>query len=86
MAICEQCGNDYENAFVVMMNGESHTFDSFQCAIAQLAPTCTQCGNRIIGHGVEAIGNMYCSAHCAHADGVTKAVDHVGSAIVLNVE
>ena len=83
MATCEQCGNDYDNSFVVTMNGKSHTFDSFECAIAKLAPDCRQCGGKIIGHGVEAIGNVYCSAHCARADGVSDAVDHVGTAIVL---
>ena len=82
MTVCEQCGNDYEKSFVVTMNGESHTFDCFECAIAGLAPTCRNCGIKIIGHGVEAIDHMYCSAHCAHADGVTDAVDHVRTQMV----
>lgn len=82
MAICDQCGNDYHNAFVIVMNGESHTFDCFECAISQLAPSCQQCGNRIIGHGVEALEHVYCCAHCAHLGGVTAAVDHVRTAIV----
>jgi len=82
MAICEQCGNDYHNAFVITMNGKSHTFDSFECAIGALAPKCQQCSNRIIGHGIEATGHMYCCAHCAHLDGVTDAVDHVRTAMV----
>jgi hypothetical protein len=77
MATCEQCGNDYENAFVITMNGESHTFDSFECAIGLLAPTCRQCGNRIIGHGIEATGHIYCCAHCTRLDGISDAVDHV---------
>ena len=34
MAVCEQCGNDYANAFVITTNGKSHTFDCFECAIA----------------------------------------------------
>ena len=33
MARCETCGNDYDKAFQVTMNGSSHTFDSFECAI-----------------------------------------------------
>ena len=28
MAKCETCGNDYDKAFQVTMNGKSHTFDS----------------------------------------------------------
>lgn len=82
MAICEQCGNDYDGAFVVTIGGESHTFDSFECAIARLAPTCRKCGNRIIGHGIEALDHIYCCAHCAHADGVTDAVDHVRTQVL----
>src|SRR6267143_6035354 len=32
-ARCEVCGNDYDKAFQVTMRGDSHTFDSFECAI-----------------------------------------------------
>lgn len=74
---CESCGNDYDKAFVVNMNGEDHTFDSFECAINALAPTCKHCETRIVGHGVEADGQMYCGAHCAHTEGVRQAVDRV---------
>ena len=54
MAQCEICGNDYDKAFDISMAGKSHTFDSFECAIQALAPTCEHCGCRILGHGVEA--------------------------------
>lgn len=77
MTTCETCGNDYDKAFVVTMNGETHAFDSFECAINRLAPTCHHCDNRIIGHGIEADGRMYCCAHCAHEEGVRRAVDRV---------
>ena len=56
MARCERCGNDYDKAFQVMMAGKSHTFDSFECAIQSLAPTCAHCSTRIIGHGLEKDG------------------------------
>ena len=56
MAQCEVCGNNYDKAFEVRMGGETHIFDSFECAIQALAPTCAHCGNRIIGHGMEADG------------------------------
>ena len=74
---CESCGNDYDTAFVVTMNGKAHTFDSFECAINVLAPQCKHCGMRIIGHGVEARRKMYCGAHCAHTEGVPQAVDRI---------
>lgn len=72
---CEVCGNEYDKAFEVNMDGKAHIFDSFECAIRALAPTCANCGCRIIGHGLEAAGNFYCCAHCARADGVYDVED-----------
>lgn len=77
MAQCETCGNEYDKAFEIHINGTSHTFDSFECAIQTLAPTCGHCGCRIIGHGVESNGDMYCCAHCAARKGVSDAQDRV---------
>ncbi len=42
-----------------------------------MAPTCGHCGTRIIGHGIEAGGSMYCCAHCAEVSGVEGARDRV---------
>jgi hypothetical protein len=68
MGTCEVCGNRYEKAFSVKMpDGGAHTFDSFECAIQKLAPVCAHCQCRIIGHGIEANGKMFCCEHCAHA-------------------
>ena len=39
------------------------TFDSFECAINAMAPRCAHCDCRVIGHGVEAAGKIYCCAH-----------------------
>lgn len=75
MAKCEVCGNQYDKSFQVMMNGETHTFDSFECAIHALAPTCDSCGVTIVGHGVEAYSNIFCCAHCAEREGVTVLKD-----------
>ena len=69
MAVCEVCGNDYEMSFEVVAAGSRHTFDSFECAIQKLAPACAHCGCRILGHGHEAHGRMYCCAHCARHSG-----------------
>lgn len=77
MATCSVCGNDYDKTFQVTMAGRSQTFDSFECAIQALAPTCAHCHCRIIGHGVEAGGTMYCCAHCAQASGVSAVRDRV---------
>ena len=76
MAVCEVCGNDYDKAFEVRRGGDdTHVFDSLECAIHALAPTCDHCGCRVIGHGVEADGAMYCCAHCASQKGVTAVQD-----------
>ncbi len=79
MATCATCGNDYDKTMTVTLyNGTSHQFDSFECAIHLLAPTCSTCGVRIIGHGLEANGVMYCCDHCAQAEGVSGLEDRVG--------
>ncbi len=76
MAQCEVCGNDYDKAFTIEMPGSgSHTFDSFECAIHALAPTCDTCGVRVIGHGQEADGSFFCCAHCAEAAGASGVQD-----------
>jgi len=75
MPQCETCGNDYDKAFEVVINGQAHTFDSFECAIQALAPTCDHCGCRILGHGIEAKGTCFCCAHCAAASGVVGVAD-----------
>jgi hypothetical protein len=78
MPTCEVCGNEYDKAFRVRSaDGSEHTFDSFECAIHELAPTCAHCDCRIIGHGVEADGRMFCCAHCAAEVGVTAVTDRV---------
>jgi hypothetical protein len=75
MARCDVCGNEYDKAFQVVRGDESRTFDSFECAIHALAPTCDHCGCRVIGHGVEADGSIFCCAHCAQEQGVTQLAD-----------
>lgn len=77
MAQCEVCGNDYDKAFEVVMQSKSHVFDSFECAIQALAPTCRHCGCKIVGHGMEADGLFYCCANCAKQEGVSGARDRV---------
>lgn len=78
MARCEVCGNDYDKAFsITYPGGDPRTFDSFECAIHAMAPACSHCGCRVVGHGVEADGTVYCCAHCAKASGVREARDRV---------
>jgi hypothetical protein len=75
MAQCAVCGNDYDKTFDVVVDGQRHTFDSFECAIKRLAPECAHCACKIIGHGVEADGISYCCAHCARHAGESRLRD-----------
>ncbi|HEU0304476.1 MAG TPA: hypothetical protein VFR32_07840 [Gaiellaceae bacterium] len=75
MPVCDFCGNDYDKTFEVVSNGTRRTFDSFECAIEAMAPRCPHCGCRVIGHGVEADGQIFCCAHCARESGVQELQD-----------
>lgn len=75
MGKCETCGNQYSTTFTVTLEGTEHEFDSFECAIQKLAPVCESCECRIIGHGVEADGRLFCCAHCARKAGYESLRD-----------
>jgi hypothetical protein len=76
MASCDVCGNEYDGAFTVRTaSGEELTFDSFECAIHRCAPRCAHCGCTVIGHGVQAGGDVYCCASCAAYAGATGVAD-----------
>jgi hypothetical protein len=77
MGTCSVCGNEYDKSFEVTMRGQTQTFDSFECAIHALAPKCEHCSCRIIGHGLEADGRIFCCDHCAEASGVEGLTDRV---------
>ena len=77
MAKCEVCGNSYDKSFEVVMQGDRHTFDSFECAIHALAPACAHCGCRIVGHGLEKDDNYYCCKTCADHEGVKGFQDRM---------
>ena len=76
MKTCECCGNRYDKCFEVTKDGETHVFDSFECAIQMLAPVCDHCGCKIVGHGVEGEGSMFCCSHCAREGGVEGTKDN----------
>lgn len=81
MAICETCGNDYEDTFRVIFKSRTYEFDSFECAVHALAPSCENCGCRVLGHGVQFDDVIFCCVHCATAAGATGLTDHVHSDI-----
>jgi len=75
MGKCEVCGNEYDKSFEMRMSGRTHVFDSFECAIHALAPSCAHCGCKVIGHGIEATGTFYCCANCARQAGIGDVRD-----------
>ena len=77
MERCEVCGNTYDKTFTVQQGGESYVFDSFECAIHLLAPMCSHCGCRIVGHGVEVEDEIFCCAHCAKTSGMQGVADRI---------
>ena len=77
MGTCSVCGNDYDKTFQITAGHQTYTFDSFECAIHALAPVCQHCGCRVIGHGVEASGTIFCCVHCANQKGVKGLEDRV---------
>jgi len=59
MAKCEVCGNEYDKRFEVIAAGARRTFDSFECAIQAIAPSCEHCHCKIIGHGIAVGGGSF---------------------------
>jgi hypothetical protein len=56
---------------VIRVEDRVGTFDSFECAIHAMAPVCAHCKCKVIGHGVESGGSIYCCASCARHAGLT---------------
>jgi hypothetical protein len=83
MTRCHTCGNDYEKSFEVILEGQSYTFDCFECAIHKLAPMCEVCDCRILGHGVQSDDRIFCSSHCARASGIQGIATHVSERRVI---
>ena len=72
---CERCGNTYAKTFAVLPadGGPARRFDCFECAIDALAPTCAHCGIRVVGHGLEQGGRVFCCGSCARMEGIVFA-------------
>jgi hypothetical protein len=78
MSTCEVCGNEYDAAFtVITADSREHVFDSLECAAQRIAPTCAECGCRVLGHGVQQDSTIYCCANCAQRAGVGAVRDRV---------
>src|SRR4029450_12754845 len=71
LATCDVCGKDYDKSFEIRRGPVTYTFDCFECAIHRLAPQCAHCACRVIGHGVESEGQIYCRASWARNHALT---------------
>lgn len=77
---CDTCGNEYDGAFeLTTADGQRFTFDSIECAAHRVAPTCAHCACRVLGHGLQAGGLVFCCASCARQAGVANARDRLSS-------
>ena len=83
IARCDLCGNDHDRTFEVRMARKRYIFDSFECAIQFLAPTCAHCGCKVIGHGVQVGGVFYCCAHCAKESAAGHVVDRADPSVAV---
>lgn len=65
MPTCNTCGNQIERSLEVAYEGQRGVYDSFECAIHDLAERCAHCDCTIVGHAVYAGGAAYCCEHCS---------------------
>jgi hypothetical protein len=72
---CEVCGALSGRGLEVVIDGQSHPFDCFECAAHALAPACELCGCTILGHGIEADGFIFCCTHCEKGYGRKGLID-----------
>jgi len=73
MARCSVCEIEYDKSLEISYGGDFYTFCCFECAIHKLSPACGHCGCRVIGHGTEVRGTIYCCEKCAEHGAVVKA-------------
>lgn len=85
MARCYTCGNDYEDTFHVVTKDNVYDFDSIECAAHVLAPDCSNCGCRILGHGVQFDEVLFCCVNCASDAGVIGLADHGRTHVIAEV-
>ena len=74
MPTCVTCGNTSESIYRVSHQDREYVFDSIECLAAALAPSCEVCGLRILGHGLEISGRLFCCTQCARRVGLNRPV------------
>ena len=64
-------------AFEIVVGGERHTFDSFEWQSTRWRLFARTAIAGLVGHGVEANGQIFCCVHGARAFGTTQLKDRV---------
>lgn len=65
MKNCDTCGGATEHPINVSLDGRTGHYDSFECAIHDVAERCAHCDCVILGHPVYAGEAAYCCQHCS---------------------
>ena len=65
MQNCNTCGAPAQRPISVDFDGKSGVYDSFECAIHDVAERCSHCDCVILGHAVYAGEAPYCCEHCS---------------------
>ncbi len=68
MQTCDTCGNGNEPLFSLTKGTRTGNYDSFECAIHDMAERCAHCQCAIMGHAVRREQLAYCCQHCAECD------------------
>ena len=63
---CTICDDQYGRSCRIPADDELHFMDSFECAFYTVAPRCRCCDRRIVDHGIETWGNIFCCTPCVH--------------------
>lgn len=73
-ARCVNCGYNIEKDYILFINGTEFTFDSFECAINFVAPRCSNCNTIVLGRGVHAGEDIFCSPTCLQSENYSPVV------------
>ena len=78
MATCVGCGSSEGRMFAVRTyEGVTLTFDSVECALPFIAPTCDECFCQILGHALIVGDQIYCGPTCARVGSKRNDQSHV---------
>jgi len=83
MTHCDGCGNSSDFTFTVQTHDDRvFSFDSVECALPFIAPTCAECCCLILGHGIRREGRAFCCPKCAErAEKSTHLRAHIRPAV-----